>query len=148
MGVLIMYKNMRKENKLLWLSIAIIIIVDVTSYFTAGTTERNLLMNIPLFVILVLGISLLLFSLKNYINENKKWAIIGFLIGSIIGILSLGSGVYILIFLLPIFSLIQNLSGCAGEDCWSLLIILSSLLLGLIGMFIGIFLQNKKLKKK
>jgi len=139
---------MRKENKFLWLSLTIIIIVDVISYFTAGTTEKNLWINIPLFIIFVLSISLLLFSLRNYINENKKGAIIGFLVGSIIGILSLGGGVYVLIFLLPIFSLIQNLSGCAGEDCWGTLIILSSLLLGLIGMFIGVFLQKKKLKKR
>jgi len=139
---------MKKINKLFLLSIAIIVIIDIISYFTAGTTERNLKINIPLFIIFVFGIFLLFFSLKDLIFKNIKGSIIGFLVGLIIGVLSFGAGVYFLIFLLPIFGLIQNLIGCAGEDCWGILIILSSILLSLVGIVVGAYVQNKRIKKR
>ena len=139
---------MRKGNKLLWTSIAIIIIVDIISYFTANTTERNPSINIPLFIVFVFGVLLLLFSLKDFIMKNVKGSIIGFFLGLIIGIASLGLAASPLIFLLPIFALMQNIIGCAGEDCWFLLIISSSIFLALIGLVIGAYIQNKKSNKK
>ncbi|MBC8500561.1 MAG: hypothetical protein ISS25_03290 [Nanoarchaeota archaeon] len=80
--------------------------------------------------------------------QNQKGSIIGLIIGFILGAISFGVGMFALFFLFPIYGLIWAIVGCAGEDCWGFMIMLSPVILGLTGMLIGAYLQNKRTNQR
>ena len=135
---------MKIKNKLLWLSVIIILLVDILSYFFAGTTERNLKVQLPLFIILIIGALLLLFSLREFIIKNKFGSIMGLIIGIALSYISLGIAGMILFVFIPFYGLIANIVECAGESCWGPFIYLSSVTLGITGIMLGAYIQHKK----
>src|SRR3990167_8756394 len=119
------------KNKLLWISLIVILFADILSYFFAGTTQRNLSTQIPLFI-------------KEFLLKNKFGAVLGLIIGSFLGFISYGTGVLLLLIFFPLSGLIGHIIGCGGggESCWSVFIYLSIITLGLYGLLIGAYIQN------
>src|SRR3989344_5465422 len=103
-----------RKNKLLWISIILIIIVDILNYASAAP-------KILLFVFFLVGLILLIFSLRILIWRNKIGTIVGSIISVLVGILSVSGGrqgLQILFFpwflLLPIWKLLESIYGCSG----------------------------------
>ena len=91
---------------------------------------------------------LLFLSIKEFLLKNKFGAVLGLIIGSFLGFISYGTGVLLLLIFFPLSGLIGHIIGCGGggESCWSVFIYLSIITLGLYGLLIGAYIQNKNVK--
>ena len=141
-------KDHYKKNRLLWISIILIVIISLLHLFIKS--------NWYFFSIFLIGFCTFLFSLKEFLWSNRLGAIFGIVVFLTFGVFSLNNKIFGILFFplylfVPLIKFLDiicvNNQGWEKFDCLGIVLVSLGILIIIYGMLIGAYIWDRWRKK-